>query len=256
MNVLLIISFILANLTPVPGITLIGEWSRRDRNAIVESIDLISTKLSDYVQVDKEQTISVIFGQLTLILLDVRITEYGCRALSAKFAFNKNVNGFECGWDLRNHLEPAIVIHEIGHVFDTIFMKTNQRSYAPWHLLHSIQITTVSGEWVTGKKGAGFQRGLRGYRGTNLPYMAHPPIDELGENSSEEFADMFMNWVLGTFSDDEYGEARDKWMDEQMEQWLVKILVLRGKRPILIEHKLSLCIWNEKWQCEPRALHE
>jgi hypothetical protein len=57
-------------------------------------------------------------------------------------------------------------------------------------------------------------------------------------------------------SDDEYGEARNKWMDEQIKQWLEKILILRGRRPILIEQRLSLCIWDEKWQCAARAIHE
>lgn len=52
--------------------------------------------------------------------------------------------------------------------------------------------------------------------------MQHPVrmADSLASGAGEDFADMYMNWVLAGFAGDLAGLARNAWMDENIPGWL------------------------------------
>jgi hypothetical protein len=44
--------------------------------------------------------------------------------------------------------------------------------------------------------------------------------DDFASNSHEDFADMFMNWVFGTFAEDDYGAKRNDWMTTNVAEFV------------------------------------
>ena len=43
---------------------------------------------------------------------------------------------------------------------------------------------------------------------------------EAQKSACEDYADMFMNWVYGSFAKNIWGTGRDMWMDERMGGWV------------------------------------
>lgn len=111
-------------------------------------------------------------------------------------------------------------LHEFGHVFDNYFYKKNGEWLASDY---------VPEEW---------NKSAAGYMCDKMPCLAHSTVDHpVTEDDphglNEEFADMYMNWVLdgnadypkNGFADDDVGGARRNWMDGNM------LLFLQGKTP-------------------------
>ena len=99
-----------------------------------------------------------------------------------------------------------LVEHELGHIFDTML------GDIPGDELDQ-GIFAQNGEFVTGKRRGFYDRGELGFKitvrqkhSTSTPYyytQLHPRIWEpSGNTNDEEFADMFMNFLNGTFTDD------------------------------------------------------
>jgi hypothetical protein len=69
------------------------------------------------------------------------------------------------------------IIHELGHVFDKQFK------------------AVVGGEfWASSYPVQGWDATYDGYKGNTYPYVQHPASGSRGR--IEDFADMYMNWVL------------------------------------------------------------
>lgn len=58
-----------------------------------------------------------------------------------------------------------------------------------------------------------FERTCRGYPLQGAPYEQHGCLSPSYNTYREDFADMFMNWALGSFSDNEAGNLRYGFID-------------------------------------------
>lgn len=103
-------------------------------------------------------------------------------------------------------------IHEFGHLFahHVGYVGDVQRPYSD--LINTI-ITDNTGAQIAG----GQVRTDDGYRSAGLPSQQHR-----GVAGGEDFADMFLNWSLNSFAQDERGAgvARYGWMNSNMPGWI------------------------------------
>ncbi len=120
-----------------------------------------------------------------------------------------NTSVITCGGD---SLTVQAFIHEFGHVFDNRYNSMTTDVNAAGEAIGASG--WVPGEWNSSPDG---------YKCGSYPCLEHPasdhtlPIHDL----SEEFADMFLNWVLdgnpaypqNGFTNDNMGKARKNWMD-------------------------------------------
>ncbi len=107
------------------------------------------------------------------------------------------------------------VIHEFGHVFDTVFYDL------PSRVLEAITWRDENGVFVMGKENGQYNRqSLIGYSlqcastSTACSTEQHPrdlSTANSGNNGGEEFADLFLNYVNGTFDNTAAGRARLNW---------------------------------------------
>lgn len=108
------------------------------------------------------------------------------------------------------------VTHEFGHVFAL------NAGYQPYEQFDPNDILKRNGQPVG--PGDGFKKG------NTYPYRQHPYIPNEKDTSPghEEFADMYLNWVVGSFTNINEenksaagaGNARQTWMDNHMEAWI------------------------------------
>jgi len=106
-------------------------------------------------------------------------------------------------------------IHEFGHVFDNRYnsLTSDTNAYG--------EDIGASG-WVP----SDWEGNSAGYQCDTYPCLQHPASDPTlpGHDLSEEFADMYLNWVLDAnpiypqngFTYDEMGNARRNWMDNSI----------------------------------------
>lgn len=88
-------------------------------------------------------------------------------------------------------------------------------------MLQNSTIRTTDATYVEGLNGGTWIRTEDGYCSSGRPCMQHPlTMDDAGLSSGEDYADMFMNWVQNSFADNAKGDARFKWMDSHMGNWV------------------------------------
>jgi hypothetical protein len=103
-------------------------------------------------------------------------------------------------------------IHEFGHLFahHVGYVGGVQR---PYNDLINTTIRDTNGAQIAG----GRTRTSDGYRSTGLPWQQHARVA-----GGEDFADMFLNWSLDSFAQDEAGagSARYGWINSNMPSWI------------------------------------
>ena len=111
---------------------------------------------------------------------------------------------------LSNYGFAGTIIHEYGHILD------DRLGDGGSDLMENNGIYDASGNWVSGTKtdGSPFIRTSNGYACDRVPCMMHP-LNWLpgGPTTSEEFADMWMNYVQNSFADNAAGAARNNFME-------------------------------------------
>jgi hypothetical protein len=122
------------------------------------------------------------------------------------------------------------ILHELGHKYDQV---TGRIVDGGSEALGYASITYV--DEITGKKivatgngygpGGTWGRGFDGYQSKIHPFIQNP-----AKTSGEEWADMFANWVNGTFTDSNAGDARNEWMRNQLQIDIQKKIGQGGKR--------------------------
>jgi hypothetical protein len=130
----------------------------------------------------------------------------------------------------------GIIIHEMGHVFDNRTGSAGSIGlYKDKELTAVIGggIDPITGNWQRSENG--YQSTPNGANGEAKPYVQHYVKDNNGVSYNEDFADMFMNWVVQNeriynnqdnkwyrlgFSSDIYGNARYNWIDSRMPNWM------------------------------------
>jgi hypothetical protein len=55
-----------------------------------------------------------------------------------------------------------------------------------------------------------------GYQHTGYPWQIHSKKMRGGNSAIEDWADMFLAWVMGEFADNEAGAALDRFLSEYM----------------------------------------
>jgi hypothetical protein len=143
-------------------------------------------------------------------------------------------NGKWGGWwsngklKFHGNFPVELVLHELAHVFDTL------ASDVPSSTLEGDTITTADNQYVAGVRDESFERSELGYQitwreqymtgytvgGQDVYTQLHPPSWESYDPAGEEFADMFMNFAMGTFANDPYGAARMDWMVTNMSDFI------------------------------------
>lgn len=92
----------------------------------------------------------------------------------------------------------------------------------PIDTLAKYGVVTPSGRMVTGPGRGGYQRhaGMysphNGYQHTGYPWQIHSKKMRGGNSAIEDWADMFLAWVMGEFADNEAGAALDRFLSEYM----------------------------------------
>jgi hypothetical protein len=133
---------------------------------------------------------------------------------------------------LHGDFPVGLVLHEVAHIFDTL------AGDVPSTTLENNTIQTADGQYVGGVIEGSFQRSELGFQITwrskymtgykignqNVYTQLHPPSWESYDPAGEEFADMFMNYVAGTFANDPYGLARMLWMTTNMSEFISKAI--------------------------------
>jgi hypothetical protein len=188
-------------LTPYP-LALPG-FTPSDRAAIVEACLRVGAKLARYTGLSAWATYCRIF--------------YGIRILP-----NHNIPGDYHGkasiylFHPELELVPGfvnveLVVHELGHVFDGVSREIHPSEAVAWN-------------WIRGKDGKsvhGKPAPRNGFRSDEWGKdRQHPQRWDKVFSYTEDFADMFMCWVLHNLADNEAGDARKAWMDEHVKEWV------------------------------------
>ena len=110
----------------------------------------------------------------------------------------------------------GLIAHELGHEFRRRLLSHGIDAYV---VLGGDTILDADGNYVSGVHNGEWDRDFAGYRGGYAPYVYHGREFDDWNSVNEDFADMFMNWVYGSFSDDPAGLARNTWMVDYMQAW-------------------------------------
>jgi hypothetical protein len=105
----------------------------------------------------------------------------------------------------------GLLIHELGHRFLNDLELTYdelQMDLGYWQNDTYVHITGVNP--TTGR----FERTANGYLGSGQPYEQHGSLSPNYNTYKEAFADMFMNWALQQFADNEAGRIRARYMND------------------------------------------
>lgn len=205
------------------GITLVGQWTPQDVGRIQKEAAAIALTLLELCGGycsgrTSYQIFNQVFGNRT-INLSQDGSGAGCEVL--------NCSQGTGGWLGTDHDAQGLVIHEFGHIFDHRI--SGQWGYGR-NVLGGTTIHTEIGRYVEGipDGGGAWERRNDGYRGDDYPYQQHPLSVDGGDTAGEDFADMFMNFVLdysgiyndGGFAPDQFGRARYAWMSSYMPTWV------------------------------------
>jgi len=131
-----------------------------------------------------------------------------------------------------SHVSMRLVAHELGHVFQfdiytnlTYHIRGGSVESSPVNMLAAKPIRDshgVSLNWSAGgyDRFGGFPPKQAGYDAERLPGLFHPPPMEGWNTPDEDFADIFLNYADGGFSNTEAGEALEAWMSTNMSEWI------------------------------------
>jgi len=199
-----------ANQIPING------FSNESIIIIKSEIDILEDKLlqlcnfSGCEYVNKDNIMNIVFGDIEINLIN-----------NGK-KFSSCWSSMNCYGNLDYSIPKyrGLIIHELGHRFMTEdIYPANQLSFSLGYYEKDVYIH-VSGYLpnIPEKK---YLRTSLGYIQPGQPYEQHSPdwgID--GQGYDEDYADMFMGWVMGYFSDDEAGKLRQGYMDKYVKMVL------------------------------------
>lgn len=175
----------------------------------------LALKLSEISDYSPETVIYEVYGELTFELVERDYPGYSCWSTLKCYGQNP----------LENERGDGLLIHELGHKF----LSMQNLSFAELELSLGyyegdsyIHVTGINPQ--TGK----FERTDLGYLSGNSPHIQHGKGGPDYHTYQEDFADMFMNWARGTFSDDEAGNLRDQWMSDFMKGHLAPYDLVRS----------------------------
>ena len=121
---------------------------------------------------------------------------------------------------------PRLVVHELGHAFEKHIWAAYGGRYAgtnnPIQMLIDDGVYDRRGNLVTGhnNRNNDLPAPVNGYWSDDIPDQYHPRWLEDGDNTHEDWADIFMNWVYDSFYPNPAGEALNNWVTTNMAEWV------------------------------------
>lgn len=176
---------------PAPDIEFVG-WSDEDRAAIQSELSLLSAVIGDDY-----------FHGVRIYHLDPDAEFYSCWSSLVCFGKLEYAN---------NPKMRGLIVHEFGHkLFNELGLTWSDLDYSLGY--YSLgEYVHVSG---TNPKTGKFERTDLGFVSASQPYCQHCTfMDPGGQSYEEDFADMFMAYVMGYFSDDQAGTLRKSFIEK------------------------------------------
>ena len=99
------------------------------------------------------------------------------------------------------------VIHELGHAF------SSRLGGLPATMVESYSAEVDGKPWKINSRPDGFYQNDDSSEKTTWQYNSTV-------SGTEVFADMFLGWVMGSCADGNYGDARAKFMQDNMNIWI------------------------------------
>lgn len=129
-------------------------------------------------------------------------------------------------WGQNSQYSVQLVVHELGHVFNAVVTNAmDQVAYGegtPYGMLYA---GISHGELALTADGS--LDSTIGFVQTGSQFDQYSQSDVDINNTSDRqvatreiFADMFLNWVFGTFPENDPGDIRQGWMDDNMDAWI------------------------------------
>ena len=170
-----------------------------DNEIIAREMNPLAHKLSVVTGHTKEEVLEKTFGELHFQRLQPENDTYSCWSSLVCY-----------GDPFSSDKSRGLLIHELGHRFLNDLnlpyseMNMDLGYYENGSYVHISGINPQTGK---------FERTARGYPHAGQPYEQHGGLSPNYNTFKEDFADMFMNWVLGTFQNDTAGNIRNDWID-------------------------------------------
>ena len=162
----------------------------------------LAEKLSEITGIDEYYVLNEVFGELHFrqVVYDTG-WNYNCYASLVCYG----------PYDfLTNPLAKGLLVHELGHIFlNNAGVVWEDMAYSLGYYEGDTYIHVSGLNPETNR----FERTPRGYPLQGAPYEQHGCLSPYYHTYQEDFADMFMNWALDGFSDDEAGRLRYEFMD-------------------------------------------
>jgi hypothetical protein len=203
-------------------------WKLSDKVTMRNEIKTLARKMAGAIGLDGDGSaiFRKIFKNKNITIASKHRGGYGgCEAF---------VLQIECGsgkiGNMADFLNTGLIIHELGHLFDHRIARNSRGGLVNGYARS--QLATVGNGVVASDRthvvgsfpGEGFVDISDGYkinddRDDNRPYQQH-----INGGHGEQWADMVMNWALGSFADNIYGAARDSYMDGVMGEYILSAI--------------------------------
>jgi hypothetical protein len=127
---------------------------------------------------------------------------------------------------LAGAVTPRLVVHELGHSFEKHIWGKNGSKYSgtnnPIELLNVEGVYDINNHLITGKGNRNNDRSapFNGYLSDYIPDQYHPRNMIDGDNTYEDWADLFLNWSFNSFSSNIAGDALYNWVSINMKNWV------------------------------------
>jgi hypothetical protein len=127
---------------------------------------------------------------------------------------------------LAGQVTYRLVLHELGHSFEKHIWARDGGMYKgtdnPIQMLVDNGVYDVNNNLVTGKGNRNNDMNApdNGYWSDDIPDQYHPRSMEDGDNTNEDWADMFLNWVDKSFYPNPAGNALNNWITTNMSEWI------------------------------------
>lgn len=200
-----------------------GEWPAKRKAILLQGIDAVALALGNLLYMPPGAAYMTTFGAVKLVFSWSQ-QAYGGKTETYEDTTGKLATMITFGPKFsEKNKGKQIAIHELGHAFALLYRP------GPMEYLSRGCIVTESGLFVTGTKNGLYHRhGGRcapdnGYRSDKMMdgYQMHPMyLDEWSNCPDEDWPDMWLNWVMGTFVENEAGVTLNNWVDSHLREWL------------------------------------
>lgn len=201
---------------PEYKITFTGRWEHSEKMTVLKGVDAVGQAMAKELGSSPPASFEKVFGPIEF------------RATTAIGGY------YGMSWGNVILIRPEkvtekLIVHELGHTFNDQFWP-NEVIFSPVFLLEHYGIYSPDGQLITGPVDGTYQRDNfqaapeNGYYSDNYrkEFQWHPKTLSGGNSASEDWADMFMNWVYRSFVPNKAGDARNSWINARLPLWLAE----------------------------------